>query len=169
MTAIASDAHAGPVVGADVEVPVPVGVSTHDADSVGTGAGFKIRLGDTIHVPLIRITPEIGYALDYLSGSGNDSASYGWTLQRTFVGARLGIGELIVPLGYAHVGYGWRTTADPSVPEGDGLAVDGGLALDLHLIPHLGFGAHAEYATILTGNPTRPQWLAFGLHLELEL
>jgi hypothetical protein len=165
----AGPALAGPMAGVDFEVPVPVGSSTHDADALHAGTGFKVRLGDTLHVPFVRITPEVGYALDYLTGQGNASPSYGWTLQRAFVGARLGLGEIVVPVVYGHIGYGWRTTNDPSVPEGDGLAADGGLALDLHLIPHLGFGAHAEYATILTGNSTKPGWLAFGLHLELEL
>jgi len=43
-----------------------------------------------------------------------------------------------------------------------------GLALDIHVIPHVGFGAHAEYASIGTGDGKSPEWLAFGLHLEID-
>jgi hypothetical protein len=89
-------------------------------------------------------------------------------VQRVFAGGRIGLGEVIVPSVYAHGGFGWRTTPDPGVPEGSGLAFDAGLALDIHVIPHVGFGAHAEYASIGTGDGKSPEWLAFGLHLEID-
>ena len=89
-------------------------------------------------------------------------------MQRVFAGGRIGLGEVIVPSVYAHGGFGWRTTPDPGVPEGSGLAFDAGLALDIHVIPHVGFGAHAEYALIGTGDGKSPEWLAFGLHLEID-
>jgi hypothetical protein len=162
-------AEAAPSIGVDLEGDVPLHVPTRDADSLQWGSGFKVRFGDQIHVPLLRITPEIGYAFDRLFGEGTGAyQGYGWNMHRMFAGVRLGVGAIVVPTAYAHIGYGWRTTDDPSVPEGDGASFDAGLALDLHLIPHLGFGAHAEYATIVTGGGTTPQWLALGLHLDVE-
>jgi hypothetical protein len=162
-------AEAAPSIGVDLEGAIPLNAPTRDADSLQGGSGFKVRFGYQLHVPLLRITPEIGYGFDRLFGEGNDAyQGYGWNMHRMFAGMRLGIGAIVVPTVYAHVGYGWRTTDDPEVPEGNGLAFDGGFALDLHLIPHLGFGAHAEYATIATGGGTTPQWLALGLHVDVE-
>jgi hypothetical protein len=162
-------AAAGPEIGVDGEAVFPLSAPTADKDSLGAGAGFKVRLGYAFHVPLLRITPEIGYGFDRFFGDASgDSSAYGWDMQRVFAGGRIGLGEIVVPSVYAHGGYGWRTTPDPAVPEGGGLAFDAGLALDLHLIPHVGLGAHAEYASIGTGGGKSPEWLAFGLHVEID-
>jgi len=163
-------ADAAPSIGADLEGDIPLHAPTRDPDSLQGGSGFKVRVGDQIHIPLLRITPEVGYAFDRLFGQGSDAyQGYGWDMHRVFAGVRVGVGAIVVPTAYAHIGYGWRTTDDPAVPEGNGAAFDAGLALDLHLIPHLGFGAHAEYATVATGGATVPQWLALGLHVDVEL
>jgi hypothetical protein len=162
-------AAAAPAIGVDLEGAIPLNAPTRDPDALQGGSGFKVRFGQVFHVPFLRITPEIGYGFDRLFGNGGDHYdSYGWDMHRVFAGARLGFGAIVVPTVYAHVGYGWRTTDDPSVPEGNGLAFDAGAALDLHLIRHFGFGAHAEYATIATGGGTTPQWLALGLHIDVE-
>jgi hypothetical protein len=166
----ANAAHAAPSLGLDLEGAIPLDSHTKDADSLQGGSGFKVRFGDQIHLPLLRITPEVGFALDRLFGDGGSAYSgYAWDMERIFVGGRIGFGAVVVPTLYAHVGYGWRTTDDPAVPEGNGVAFDGGLALDLHLIRHFGFGAHAEYDTVATGGGTTPRWLALGLHLDIEL
>jgi hypothetical protein len=47
-----------------------------------------------------------------------------------------------------------------------GLAVDVGGAIDLRVVPHLGIGAHVEYATI-DAQPYAPQWIATGLHADI--
>jgi hypothetical protein len=52
------------------------------------------------------------------------------------------------------------------VATASGLAFDGGFALDLHFIPHLGLGAHVEYAMI-DAQPFTPHWLALGIHGDL--
>jgi hypothetical protein len=159
---------AGPEIGLDGEAVVPLSAPTGDRNSLDSGAGFKVRLGYQFHLPLIRLTPEVGYGFDWFSGNGGGGSAYAWDVQRMFAGGRIGLGEIVVPSVYAHAGYGWRTTPDPGVPEGSGLAFDAGLALDLHLIPHVGLGAHAEYASIGTGGGKSPEWLAFGLHVEID-
>lgn len=161
-------ASAGPEIGVDGEAVVPLSAPTGDKDSLNSGAGFKVRLGYQFHIPLLRITPEVGYGFDWFSGNGGAGSAYAWDVQRIFAGGRIGLGEIFVPSVYAHGGLGWRTTPDPGVPEGSGLAFDAGLALDLHIIPHVGLGAHAEYASIGTGGGKSPEWLAFGLHIEVD-
>lgn len=117
-------------------------------------------------MPGLRFTPEIGYGYQHLFATDDAGESFAWNTHRVFGGARLGFGWILVPTVYAHVGYGWRDTNDPTVPEASGLAFDAGLALDLHIIPHFGFGAHAEYAMI-DSVPYTPHWLALGLHADL--
>jgi hypothetical protein len=147
---------------------VPLSAPTGDKDSLGSGAGFKVRLGYQFHIPILRITPEVGYGFAWFPGNGGGGTAYAWDVQRIFAGGRIGLGEVVVPSVYAHGGFGWRATPDPGVPDGSGLAFDVGLALDLHLIPHVGLGAHAEYASIGTGGGKSPEWLAFGLHIEID-
>jgi hypothetical protein len=130
------------------------------------GGGFKVRVGETIRYPRLRFTPELGYGFDHLFATDNANTAYAWDMHRLFAGARVGFGRLVVPTVYGHVGYGWRNTGDPSVTEASGVAFDLGFALDFHVVPHLGFGAHIEYAAI-DAEPYTPQWLALGLHADL--
>jgi hypothetical protein len=130
------------------------------------GGGFKVRVGEQIRYPRLRFTPELGYGFDHLFATDNAGASYDWDMHRLFAGARVGFGRLVVPTFYGHLGYGWRDTGDPTVHEASGLAFDLGFALDFHIIPHLGFGGHVEYAAI-DAEPYTPRWLALGLHADL--
>jgi hypothetical protein len=148
--------------GAGVLVP-PRPVS---GDRLWGGSGFKVRVGDQIRFPFLRFTPEMGYAYVHLYAANDLTSPFGWDTHRLFAGVRLGLGEIIVHTFYGHVGYGWRRTGDPTVPSADGLAFDTGVALDLHLIPHFGFGAHVEYAMI-DSVPYTPHWLGIGLHADL--
>jgi hypothetical protein len=135
-------------------------------NSLSGGSGIKVRLGEQFRMPFLRFTPEIGYGFMHLFASDDTGAAYAWDTHRVFAGARLGLGEIVVPTVYAHVGYGWRETGDPTIGEASGVTFDAGLALDIHIIPHLGFGAHAEYVTI-NSMPYTPQWIGLGLHADL--
>ena len=141
---------------------------TASGNSLGGGTGFKVRVGAQFHVPLLRFTPEVGYGFQHFFAVDDGGTAYDWNTHRVIAGARLGLGEILVPSVYAHVGYGWRRTDDPVVSQVGGTAFDAGAALDLRLIPFLGLGAHAEYATI-DARPYVPQWLAIGLHADIVL
>jgi hypothetical protein len=151
----------------DGEGAIPLGIGrSPSGNDVNGGGGFKIRVGDQIRFPHLRLTPELGYGYDHLFATDASGDAFAWDMHRLFAGARVGFGRIIVPTVYAHVGYGWRNTGDPSIAQASGLALDAGFALDLHLIPHLGIGAHAEYAMI-DAQPFTPQWLAIGLHADV--
>jgi len=152
-------------LGFDLEGVVPLNPpSVGGQTAVGGGGGFKVRLGEEFRFPGIRLTPEVGYAYDHLWAADGLGNSYGWDMNRIFVGARLGFGRILVPSIYAHIGYGWRQTDATYVTGGDGgLAFDAGGALDLRVIPHFGFGVHLEYSQISTDVDT-PQWFAIGGH-----
>lgn len=155
----AREAHAGGTeIGVDADGAVPV-----NTNLLNGGGGFGVRLGEEFHVPLLRLTPEVGYGYMHLFAS---HAPSDWTTNRVVGGLRLGVGELLVPFAFAHVGYGWRNTPDNSFG-GNGVAVDAGAGLDLNL-GIVSVGLHAGYATI-DAQPASPQWVILGIDAALVL
>ena len=146
-------AAADTMVGIDADGAIP----TTGGNLLGGGGGFGIRLGAQLHLPALRVAGEIGYGYEHLFAN---QAPSDWTTHRAFAGARLGVGELLVPFAFAHLGYGWRSTPDSSYG-GSGAAFDGGLGLDLNL-GFIAVGAHLGYAYI-DAQPMPPQWIIAGL------
>jgi hypothetical protein len=156
-------------IAGDVEgAAVVEGPHTAANNSLGGGTGFKVRVGEQLHFPFLRVVPEIGYGYEHFFAEDSSGTAYDWNTHRLIGGLRIGLGEVIVPMIYGHVGYGWRMTGDPSVPQVGGVAADGGVAVDLHIIPHLGLGVHGEYGMI-DARPYVPQWVAIGVHADLAL
>jgi hypothetical protein len=153
-------------LGFDLEGVADLTPPSVNSGSVEGGSGFKLRFGAEIHRRFLRIIPEGGFSYTHLFVTDNAGESVGWNMERAFVGVRLGFGEVVVPLIYGHVGYGWRgTTGGPldPVPTANGVAADVGVGLDFHIIRHFGFGLHLEYVAV-DAAPFVPDWLAFGLH-----
>jgi hypothetical protein len=155
-------------LGVDFEGAIPVNVPQFlDGNNLEGGVGIKARIGEQIRLRYgMRITPEAGYGYDHLFAKDDIGDAYTWDMHRLFGGVRLAFGRILVPVIYAHVGYGWRTTGDPTVPTADGVAFDVGGALDLRVVPHFGIGVHAEYATI-DAQPYAPEWVAIGMHADV--
>ncbi|MGA2449594.1 MAG: hypothetical protein ABTD50_13000 [Polyangiaceae bacterium] len=155
------------VLAVDFEGAIPVNAPQLGGNTLTGGGGIKLRFGEQIRLQGgVRITPELGYGYDHLFASDDAGDAYSWDFHRLFGGARLSFGRFLVPVIYGHIGYGWRVTGDPSVPQEGGLALDVGGALDLRVIPHFGIGVHIEYATI-DAQDYAPQWIATGLHADL--
>jgi hypothetical protein len=140
-------------IGVDADGAIP----TTESNLLDGGGGFGVRLGSQTHLPLLRLTGEIGYGYERLFA---DKAPSDWTTHRAFVGGRIGVGELLVPFVFGHVGYGWRVTSDSSYG-GNGIALDGGVGLDVNL-GILAVGGHVGYAFI-DAQPSAPQWVILGL------
>jgi hypothetical protein len=158
-------------LGLDLEGAAPVNTPQFsDGNNLGGGGGFKLRVGERVRVaPRVHFTPEVGYGYDHLFATDDfGNVAYDWDMHRVFGGARLSFGRFLMPVVYAHVGYGWRVTGDPTVPQAGGLTFDVGGALDLRLAPRLTIGAHIEYVEI-DAQPYVPAWVAFGGHLDLAL
>ena len=157
-------------LGFDVEGVAPVNPPTvpgGNQAALAGGAGFKVRVGEQFRFPGIRFTPEIGYGFDHIWASDVAGNGFAWDMNRIFAGARLGFGRIIVPVIYAHAGYGWRQTEATYVTGGNGgLAFDVGGAIDFRVIRHFGFGVHLEYSQITT-DVDQPQWVAVGGHADL--
>jgi hypothetical protein len=156
------------VLGLDIEGAIPVNVPTFvDSNNLTGGGGFKFRAGEQIRLQGgMRITPELGYGYEHLFATDDVGNAYDWDLHRVFAGARLSFGRFLVPVVYAHIGYGWQVTGDPTVQGAAGLSYDFGGALDLRVIPHLGLGVHLEYAAI-EAQPVSLEWIALGAHADV--
>ena len=137
------------------------------------GGGFKLRVGAEIRRPWLRFIPEGGFAYTHLFQTDPYGNNVGWNMERLFVGGRIGFGEVIVPIVYGHVGYGWRATnqdtisSAPGIPGANGVSADIGIGIDFHLIRNFGFGFHAEYVTVQTA-PAVPDWVAGGAHIDVR-
>jgi hypothetical protein len=151
----------------DFEGAVPLSVPQLDGNTLTGGGGFKVRAGEQIRLQGgMRFTPEIGYGYERLFASDDQGDAFDWDLHRLFAGARLGFGHFVEPIIYAHAGYGWQVTGDPNAQGNGGFAFDVGAALDFRIIPHIGFGAHVEYAAIDI-QPDQVSWLALGVHGDI--
>jgi len=155
-------------LGVDVEGAIPVNVPQFvDGNNLTGGGGFKLRAGEQIRLQGgLRFTPEVGYGYEHLFATDDVGNAYDWDMHRVFAGARLSIGRIVAPVVYAHVGYGWQATGDPTVQGAAGLAFDVGGAIDLRVIPHLNLGAHLEYAEI-DAQPYAIEWIAVGVHADV--
>jgi len=153
------------VLAADFEGGIPVNTPVFgDGNTISGGGGFKLRAGEQIRLQGgVRLTPEVGYGFMHLFAQDDLGNAFDWDLHRVFVGARLSVGRFVQPVVYGHIGYGWQVSADPNAPGSSGFSYDFGGALDLRVIPHLGLGAHVEYAAI-EAPPFSFQWIGLGVH-----
>jgi hypothetical protein len=106
-----------------------------DAPGTKNGGGGALRLGQKFDLLLISLTPEIGGT--YHAFGGHDETR----LYSGLIGGRLGIGKIVEPSIYGHLGLahvaGLETRTAP--------IMDAGLAIDLTLLPLIDLGFHAGY------------------------
>jgi hypothetical protein len=152
-------ARADTVIAGDLDFVLPI----NQPDAIDPGGGFGIRLGHQFHVPLLVLTPEIGFTYAGFAGA--------LTSYRGIAGLRFGVGEIVRPGVFAHAGIG-RTSVDVPAgapdPSHTGFTYDAGAFLDFTLLPFVNIGAHAAYNG-QAGNDDMDalQWTAFGGHAAL--
>jgi len=128
-------ASSGTAIGVDLDY-------AHGIDERGTksGTGFNVRLGYKLDLLVLQLTPEIGGAYHTFTGDANAKFSQG------IVGGRLAFGKILEPGVYAHLGYGRVSELDVSR---SGATLDGGVTLDLTVLPLIDLGVHAGYDGLL--------------------
>jgi hypothetical protein len=162
----ATDAHAQTTIAADLDLQVPVSIN-----DVSTGAGFGIRLGQELRLPLFSLNPEIGFT--YASFTKDEPPK----VYRGIAGVRLGIGELVRFGVLAHVGFGYVSWEPKFADRGrvdvshSGFTYDVGVFLDFVALPLLNLGVHAIYNHVVSDEdqPDTLQWMQIGVHAALVL
>jgi hypothetical protein len=152
LTLGARSASASTAIAGDLDFAVPIN------SQLDSGAGFGIRLGKQLHAPLAVLTPELGFTYHGFSGL---------TAYRGVAGLRLGVGEIIRPGVFAHLGVGHLTAPSPA-PSSTAFTYDAGAFLDFTLLPLLDIGAHAAYNHVNAKDPVGAfQWATVGVHAAL--
>jgi hypothetical protein len=125
-----------------------------------SGGGGALRLGQELDLALISLTPELGGSYH---GFGGDAETRIYT---GFLGGRLAVGKIIEPAAFAHLGVGRvEGTESRTAP-----VMDGGLAIDLTLLPLIDLGVHGAYNVMFPrddGNSLK--WVTLGAHAALVL
>lgn len=130
----------------------------------GTGAGIDLLLGKRLDLKLLTLGTELSLGMHSLPG-GDDATAY-----RALAGANLGVGAVLRPSIFAHIGVGHIAVADNAIPDQSrtALAGDVGLALDFTLLPLLDIGIQGSYNAIGGTSSTDPfGWIAGGVHATL--
>jgi len=116
--------------------------SALDAPQTNAGGGGALRLGPKYDLLLVSFTPELGGSLHSFGGSDQTK------LYEGFLGGRFGVGKILEPSIFGHVGvghvHGFETRTAP--------VLDTGLALDLTLLPLIDLGLHGGYNVMLPRN-----------------
>jgi hypothetical protein len=158
LASIPSSARADVQIGGDLDYVLPL------ESRAEMGAGFAIRLGWQLHLPLLVITPEA--AFNYAGFSD----TYGPAVYRTVAGLRVGVGEVFRLGAFAHGGLGHLSASVPGPdPTRTGFTYDLGIFFAFTLLPLLNLGVHAAYDQIPGTDDPSFQWLTFGAHAELIL
>ncbi len=110
----------------------------------GEGIGVDIYLGKRFDLKVLTLDAELSGGVQALSGEPELRA------QRLVAGGRVGLGAVIRPIAFAHLGVG-QVSYEPPVGSRltrSGLAADVGVGLDFTLLPLLDIGVHASYNVI---------------------
>jgi hypothetical protein len=155
--ASAHDAHASSGTAIGVDLDYTHGISE---PGVGSGTGFNIRLGYKVDLLVLQLTPEVGGA--YHTFSGDSSFNANAKFSQGIVGGRLAFGKILEPGVYAHLGYG-HVGADGGGRSG--ATIDGGLTLDLTILPLIDLGIHGGYNGMLaSGSDSAFDTYVLGVH-----
>lgn len=113
--------------------------SVLDAPGSKSGGGGAVRLGRKYDLLLVSFTPELGGNYHTFADDASTRVYSG------FLGGRFGVGKILEPSIYGHVGYGrvdgYQARSAP--------VLDAGLALDLTLLPLVDLGVHGGYNVLL--------------------
>lgn len=149
---------------AAVDVDAAIALSPTRVSSLLGGA---LRLGVEFDAKLVSLTPEVGASYHGFSGDLAPGALRG------FGGARLAVGAVVRPGIYFHGGYAQVTydRATPGAPPSrSGPTWDGGLSLDLTVLPVIDLGLHVGYTVVTASRDDAGdalRWLAAGAHLAV--
>lgn len=160
LSLVPRSAAADTVVGVDLNFND--GIAGDDASS---GAGVDVFFGPRLDLAILTLTTE-------LSGGFHDfGGDLDPTVYRLLAGGRLGIGAIIRPSVFAHLGVGHLRFDEPIGDGRDGrtdVAGDVGAALDFTILPLVDLGIQGSY-NVVAGGEEPFEWLQAGAHVTFVL
>jgi hypothetical protein len=155
---------------ADTRTVVGVDLNFNDSvmgDDAGNGAGLDIYFGPRLDLAILTLTTEIKAGFHDFGGPLDP------TIYRGMVGGSVGIGALLRPSLFAHIGAGHLRTDDRFGVDRDGrtnLTTDFGAALDVTILPLVDLGIHGSYNVLAGDDENEPfEWLQAGAHVTFVL
>jgi len=131
-----------------------------DAPATKSGGGGAVRLGQEFDLFLVSLTPELGGSYHGFGGGGDTKLYTG------FLGGRLAVGKIIEPSLFAHLGVGRLEGIETRTAP----VMDGGLAIDLTLLPLIDLGVHGAYNVMLPRDDgSALKYMTLGAHAALVL
>jgi hypothetical protein len=160
LVAFARPASADTVVGVDLNFNDGIA-----GDDTSSGAGVDLFFGPRLDLAILTLTTELSGGFHDFGGD-LDPAVY-----RLMGGGRLGIGAIIRPSIFAHLGVGHLRFDEPFGDGRDGrtdLAGDLGAALDFTILPLIDLGIQGSY-NVVSGGEDPFEWLQAGIHVTFVL
>jgi hypothetical protein len=155
---------------AAAETVVGVDLALNDSiagDDAGSGAGVDLIVGPRLNLAILTLTTELSAGFHDFGGLLDP------TVYRGMVGGRLGIGVIIRPSVFAHIGAGHLRYDDAFGDGRDGrtnVATDVGAALDFTVLPLGDLGIQGSYNFIGGTDVYEPfEWLQAGVHVTFVL
>ncbi len=136
-------------------------IASEDTDP---GAGIDLYFGPRLNLAILTLTTE-------LTGGFHDfGGDYDPSVYRLLAGGRLGLGAIIRPSIFAHLGVG-HLRYDDLVGDGrhgrTNVAADLGAALDFTILPLVDLGVEAAYNVV--GGDEAFEWLQYGVRVTFVL
>ena len=157
-------AAADTVVGVDLNFNDAI--TEDNDDDAETGAGVDVFFGPRLDLTLLTLTTELSGGFHDLGGDADP------TVYRLLAGGRLGLGAIIRPSVFAHLGVG-HVRFDNLLGGRDGrthLAGDVGAALDFTLLPLINLGIQGSYNAVAGNDDEQAiEWLQAGVHVTFVL
>lgn len=155
-------AAADTVIGLDLNFNDAIG-----GDDAESGAGVDLFFGPRLDLTILTLTTELSAGFHEFGGDFDP------TVYRGMAGGRLGIGVIIRPSVFAHVGVGHLRFDDVFDGGRDGrthFAGDLGAALDFTILPLIDLGVQGSYNFIAgDGDYDAFEWLQAGVHVTFVL
>lgn len=155
---------------AAAETVVGVDLNFNDAiagDDAASGAGLDLYFGPRLDLAILTLTTELS------GGYHNFGGPFDSNVYRLMGGGRLGVGVVIRPSVFAHLGVGHLRYEDLLDGGRDGrtnVAGDLGAALDFTLLPLVDLGVQASYNIVAGDDSTDAfEWLQAGVHITFVL
>jgi len=155
---------------ADTRTVVGVDLNFNDSatgQDAGSGTGIDVFFGPRLDLAILTLTTELSAGFHDFRGPADP------TFYRGMIGGSVGVGAVIRPSLFAHIGAGHLRFDDRFGVDRDSrtnVTADVGAALDFTILPVVDLGIHGSYNVLAGDDEYEPfEWLQAGAHVTFVL